>query len=330
MNRDPDTEPLASSDDLGLSAFRSEEGLDRLTSLLANLGGTPLAAFWVVDAGQQFLASAHGNISRALPQHSEFGRRALQADGLLEITDARKDAHLARDPLVAGAPALRFFASTPVRDRSGRHIGALCLMDTEARPLGAAGRAALEALSALLEDHMRLRADVLHDPQTGVLTRRQFDDIADREWRRAMRAMVPISVIVAELDRLGDFAQEGNAALDRGIRAAALAMQYSVHRPGDCVGRLDSTRFATLLYGTDAASATRIAERVRLAVDALQIPFPRQGGVLTLSQGVATIPADQLTRCDLEGALAIGTAALERALSSGGNCWQSAPLTATA
>ncbi len=308
-------------DELGLSSSSDEEGLDRLTSLLANLGGAPMAAFWVMDGDRQFLASAHGNISRELPQHSEFGRRTLRENGLLIIEDARKDAQLASDPLVCSGPGIRYFAGITLRGRGDSPIGALCLMDTEVGKLSRAGKSALEALATLLEDRLRLRADVLHDPQTGALARRKFDQIADREWRRAMRAQVPVSVIISELDQLDVFARrEGPAALDRGIRAAALATQYSLHRPSDCVGRYNRKRFVTLLYGTDAAGAANTAERIRLAVENLQIPFseaPNQ--VLTLSQGIDSTTAENLSRGNIDQAVSAAMRALEAAQKAGGN-----------
>ena len=310
---------LARAQELGLSAHHSEDGLDRLVSLLANLAGTPFAAFWIIEGGQQFLASAHGNIARTLPAEARFGRRVIESETALDVADARLDPDLKADPLVVGAPGLRFLAGTPIRDRGGKPIGALCMMDTETGRFDESRQAALAALAGLLEDRLRLRADVLHDPQTGVLTRRQFDDVADREWRRAMRSMVPLSLILARLDRHPETAADANPALDRGIRAAALAMQYSVHRPGDCVGRLDQNRFATLLYGTDAANTRRIAERVRQAVEALQIPLAGEPATMTLSQGMATVPPNLLTRCDMGQLIDAADNALARAMSAGGN-----------
>ncbi len=325
MRSDTNDSPLAPvtphAEQLGLSALHTEEGLDRLTSLLANLGNAPFAAFWVVEGDAQFLASVHGGLSRSLPPDAGFARRALLSDQMLVIENAAKDPQLATDPLVQGATGVRFFAGIALRGDDGNRIGVLCLMDTQPQTLSKAGEAALSALAALLEDRLRLRADVLHDPQTGALARRQFADIAGREWRRALRALVPISVIVSELDHIQDFGQrEGAAALDRGIRAAALAMHYSLHRPGDVVCRYERTRFVTLLYGTDAPGAAKTAERVRMAVEALGIPYaagPKK--ILTLSQGVLTLQPDAFSRIDIEQAISSADEALRVAQARGGN-----------
>jgi diguanylate cyclase (GGDEF)-like protein len=181
----------------------------------------------------------------------------------------------------------------------------------------------LRELLFLFQDRLRLRADALHDPTTGAITRRHFDEIADREWRRAMRALAPISVIVCELDRVHDFtASEGLQALDRGLRASVLAMQYSMHRPGDYVCRYDDTRLVLLLPGTDESGAVETAERVRHAVEGLLIPFAGAAdSKLTLSAGVTTIHSEALSRGDLGSAVHAATAALRDAQQAGGNRW---------
>lgn len=318
--QDEDARPSL-AEELGLSPVRSEEGLDRVTRLLARTCAAPIAAFWVADPDRPFLASVFGPLPREVPRGSGFAEHVLRQDDIFAVEDAPRDARFADDPLARGGTALRFFAGTPVRNRDLQQIGVLCVFDTRPRSLDEDTRAALSDLRAVLEDRLRLRADALHDPQTGVLARRRFEEIANREWRRAMRSMTTLSLIVAELDRVQDFAaREGVAALDRGTRAAALAMQYSLHRPGDCVCRYDGSRFAMLLPATDECGAEEAAERVRAAVEALQIPFAgAEGGVLTLSQGIQTVHSEALARGGPGEAAQAATHALRQAQREGGN-----------
>lgn len=311
------------AEELGLSAQHGDEGLDRVVQMLARLSQTPLAAFWVLDGDRQFLAAAHGLDVGELPRHSSLAEHALRQGDVFVVDDALSDARFSADPLVSSGPRLRFFAGVPVRGRDRQRVGVLCLMDCEPRMLDDATRTVLRDLRVILEDRLRLRADVLHDPQTGTYVRRHFDEMADREWRRAMRAMVPVSVVVVELDRVGEFAvREGPAALDRGLRAAALAMQYSLHRPGDCVCRYDDTRFVILLPGTYESGAVETAERVRSAVESLLIPFVgATTGTLTVSAGVETVHSESLTRSDLGSSVESATRALRTAQLAGGNRW---------
>lgn len=308
-------------DAMDLSAQRSEEALDRLIALLARLGSAPIAAIWVLQGERQFLASAIGPLPREIPRGSSFAEQALHQEDMLLVEDARKDARFARDVLVTGAPRLRFFAGLGLRGRNRERIGALCLMDTQARALDDNGRAALHDLRVILEDRLRLRADVLHDPQSGAHARRPFEDIAAQEWRRAMRGLVPISLIVAELDRAEGFASN-EVAMTRGMRATALAMQYSTNRPSDCVCRYDASRFVLLLPGTDVHGATATAERVRIAVETLVIPLSdTTAGTLTISQGVEIVTSEALSRGSLEESVQAASVALREAQQAGGNRW---------
>lgn len=312
------------ADELGLSPLGGDEGLARVVQLLARIGEAPMAAFWVVDQGRQFLAADHGLANVEVTQRSALAEQTLRQDEVLTVADATQDLRFSSDSMVVGAPQLRFFAGIAIRGRLRERIGLLCLMDTAPRAVGEHVRSALLDLRVIVEDRLRLRSDVLHDPQTGTLTRRHFDRIADREWRRAMRALAPISLIVTELDRAREFAaREGAGALDRGLRASALAMQYSLHRPGDCVCRYDDSRFAMLLPGTDEHGAAETAERVRHAVEALRIPFP-DAGPLTLSAGVCTVHSESLSRTDLPGSMRAATGALRSAQRAGGNRWMQA------
>lgn len=325
MRNDADTQDenagFSIAEDLSLSPVHSEEGLDRVTRLLAHSCATPLAAFWVVDRDRQFLASVSGALPREIPRGSGLADQTLRQDDIFAVEDALRDARFADDPLATGGPKLRFFAGVPVCGRDRRQLGVLCVFDTQARTLDPTTRAALTDLRAILEDHLRLRADALHDPQTGALARRRFEEIAGREWRRSMRGLTSISLIVAELDLAEDFARrEGAEVLDRGTRAAALAMQYSLHRPGDCVCRYDGSRFAMLLPTTDERGAEEAAERVRAAVEALQIPFPgTEPGVLTISLGIETVHSEALGRGGLREAVQAATRALRQAQRDGGN-----------
>lgn len=328
MQSEPETrsESLRTSalEELGLLPQRVDAPLDRLMQVVARLAQTAGASFWAVDRDRQFLAAtASGSGSRDATARSALSDAVLRHDDVLHLFDAAQEPRFSADPLLDAAVRARGFAGLTVRGRDRERVGLLCLSDPQPRVLDAGTRAALIDGVALLEDRLRLRADVLHDPQTGAYARRHFEEMADREWRRAMRALVPVSVVVLELDRLSDFAsREGAAALDRGLRAAALAVQYSLHRPGDCVCRFDDSRFVILLPGTDQSGAVETAERVRAALEALVIPFADAAtGALTLSAGVQTVPSGGLSRTDLFQAVQAATLALRQAQQQGGNRW---------
>ena len=69
-----------------------------------------------------------------------------------------RDPRFAGNPLVTGAPFLRFYAGTPLTTDEGLRIGALCILDTVPRhDFGDEQRKTLERLGSLVMEQMRLR-----------------------------------------------------------------------------------------------------------------------------------------------------------------------------
>ncbi|HKY93245.1 MAG TPA: diguanylate cyclase [Nevskiaceae bacterium] len=317
----------AAVDELNLSAVQTEEGLDRVTRLLARVTRCPIAAFTILDRDRQVFPSVVGLDERESQRSLAFCAHTIEQDELVVIDDVTLDPRFAGHPMVVGEPHIRFYAGIPIRGRDGLKVGTLCVLDQQPRHLEPAMREAIDDLRVLVEEKLRLARDLAYDPYTGAMTRRQFDDVSHREWRRAMRALQPVSMIVAEIDDWQDFRdRRGGAGFDRALRAVSLAIQYSIHRPFDSACRFDSTRFAILLPATDEPGMVEAAERVRLAVGALQIPYPESPhGVVTLSLGLDSLLGEELARFAVDDLVRTATEALRGAQAEGGNRWQFAP-----
>ena len=74
------------------------------------------------------------------------------------------------------------------------------------------------------------------------------------------------------------------------------------------MARVGGEEFAVLLPGHDLAQATELAERIRAAVAAVQIPTEREAAQVTVSLGVASLAPEM-------SAQGLYTLADERALS---------------
>ena len=139
-----------------------------------------------------------------------------------------------------------------------------------------------------------LSAQAMQDGLTGLANRRFFDEQMDREFRRAARNGQPVSLIVIDLDHFKAYNDHfGHLGGDECLRVTARAIQSCMRRSGDLASRFGGEEFAILLPGSDLAGAQALAEEVRLALQALQLPHAAAiGGVVTFSAGVATaIPA---------------------------------------
>lgn len=160
------------------------------------------------------------------------------------------------------------------------------------------------------------------DSLTGLLNRRAFAELAEREIERARRFHHPLSLIAIDLDRFkaindGHGHAVGDAVLEHFARVASAQL-----RSLDAIARLGGEEFVILLPETDAQGAFQLAERMRLAVAAH--PLPRDGEALryTASFGVAGFEPRQPV---LERWLARADAALYEAKGRGRNRVELAP-----
>ncbi|MBV9736105.1 MAG: diguanylate cyclase [Acidisphaera sp.] len=140
-----------------------------------------------------------------------------------------------------------------------------------------------------------LQALSLTDPLTGLANRRRFDETVAGEWNRAMREVLPISLLMIDVDRFKAYNdQYGHQKGDECLRAIAAAIEGAVLRAGDLPARYGGEEFAVVLPSTSAAAGEQIAERVRAAVAALRIPHMRApSGRASVSVGLATLMPDR-------------------------------------
>jgi diguanylate cyclase (GGDEF)-like protein len=132
----------------------------------------------------------------------------------------------------------------------------------------------------------------MSDGLTGLANRRQFDVTLGNEFSRAMRHESTLAFIMIDVDYFKQYNDlYGHSAGDEVLRSVSkLIRALTPKRPGDLTARYGGEEVGILLPNTDLAGAQAVAERIRAAVQNLQMahngsPF----GVVTLSAGVATI-----------------------------------------
>ncbi len=135
-----------------------EPEFDLVTSLAAALFNVPVALLSLIDAERQWFKSRHGIEICSTERSVAFCSHAIEADGVLEVPDAVQDPRFATNPLVLGAPGIRYYAGAPLKLGSGHRIGTLCLIDIAPRvPLGEDKKDLLQRLAALAVVQFELR-----------------------------------------------------------------------------------------------------------------------------------------------------------------------------
>ena len=148
--------------------------------------------------------------------------------------------------------------------------------------------------------------DQLHDVATtdgltGLLNRRAFEPVLEREVARALRAGVPLSIALFDLDHFKLVNDRfGHAAGDAALQRFG-ALLGSETRTTDIAARTGGEEFTVLLFGTDVEGARTWAEGVSalLIADTLDedVSLSTSVGVATLGGGVTT-PDDLLLAAD--------------------------------
>jgi diguanylate cyclase (GGDEF)-like protein len=102
------------------------------------------------------------------------------------------------------------------------------------------------------------------DSLTGLANRRRFNDILDREWHRANREHMSLSLIMMDADLFKNYNDlHGHQTGDKLLQAIGAAMQQSLRRGTDVAARYGGDEFAMLLPSTSSNGSVQIAELVR-------------------------------------------------------------------
>ena len=132
------------------------------------------------------------------------------------------------------------------------------------------------------------------DPLTGLANRRAYDSWMAAVWAQAAVADggdASLGLIVIDVDRFkayNDF--YGHASGDDCLKKIAVCLRDQLRGTSDLAARLGGEEFAVLLPGQSEEVCADIAERVRLAVQHLELPHPGLGpqGMVSVSAGVAS------------------------------------------
>tara|TARA_R110001606_G_scaffold47517_1_gene120951 strand:- start:897 stop:1934 length:1038 start_codon:yes stop_codon:yes gene_type:complete len=180
-------------------------------------------------------------------------------------------------------------------------------------------RARLRAASRLVRMQKQFRQLAETDALTGAANRRAFMHCLEMETEQARRHGSNVCVVMIDLDHfklVND--THGHAIGDRVLIETVKAVQKCL-RDRDLLGRLGGEEFAVVLHDTTIDQAANAAERIRAAIEAMQI-CNDQGQVvpITTSLGVSAAAAD--TGLDTpESLLAAADEALYEAKHSGRN-----------
>ncbi|MBK1839522.1 response regulator [Azospirillum sp. YIM B02556] len=137
-----------------------EPSFDNITRLARHFFRTRIALVSLIDRDRQWFKSRIGLEAAETHRDLAFCAHAILQDSVLVVPDATLDPRFAGNPLVTGAPGIRFYAGAPLV-ADGRRMGTLCVIDDAPRAgFDARDAETLAQLARLVMDELALRREV--------------------------------------------------------------------------------------------------------------------------------------------------------------------------
>jgi len=127
---------------------------DRLTRIAKQLFQVPIVLVSLVDSNRQWFKSCQGLDTRETPRDISFCGHAILDGEVFCVPDTLLDPRFANNPLVSGAPHIRFYAGAPLSSADGYLVGTLCIIDHKPRTLSASDHRTLRDLADCVEDEL--------------------------------------------------------------------------------------------------------------------------------------------------------------------------------
>jgi diguanylate cyclase (GGDEF)-like protein len=227
----------------------------------------PIALVSLVDENRQWFKSAQGLEACETPRNISFCGHAILGDGIFLIPDALADRRFADNPLVTGAPHVRFYVGCPLRTPDGAKVGTLCLIDTVPRVFDEEDALALLDLASMVQDELAAVQRATTDDLTGISNRRAFLQLADYGLRFCVRNRQPAALAFIDLDGFKPINDRfGHAEGDLALVAFAEVMQASF-RSTDLFARLGGDEFVVLLTGAGKGEAELVLHKFGQLLD---------------------------------------------------------------
>jgi len=187
----------------------------------------------------------------------------------------------------------RYNAEYRLRNRNGHYIwvhdrGRICAHDDDGKPTRMVGMVRNITDQKTME--LTLQTMAAHDPLTGLLNRREGEQVLQRQLALCRRLAVPMGMCFLDLDHFQRINDEyGHAVGDKVLQRLAHTISREA-RSTDALFRWDSEEFLLLCVGAATPDLLMLAEKLRTKIAGINWqdlgPLPP----ITCSFGVAAFP----------------------------------------
>lgn len=158
---------------VGILDTAPEQDYTDIVALASQLCDVPIALVSFVDETRQWFKARIGlDLTETSREVAFCAHTILNADVMI-VPDAAQDVRFAKNPFVAGAPGIRFYAGVPLLTTAGYALGTLCIIDTKPRELSTKQIEGLRVLARMVMNLLALRTRVIELDDQKVLLEQQ-------------------------------------------------------------------------------------------------------------------------------------------------------------
>ncbi len=154
-----------------------EEDFNEIVKLASKVCNVPISSITFIDSARQWFKARLGLDSPEGSRDTSFCGHAMLNGAIFIVPDATKDERFQDNPLVTGAPGIRFYAGVPLLSPRGGRLGSLCVTDRIPRVLDAGQQEVLIVLGKQVVKLLELHKKNLELKKVSFLERTQRTEL---------------------------------------------------------------------------------------------------------------------------------------------------------
>ncbi|WP_323986420.1 sensor domain-containing phosphodiesterase [Pseudomonas canadensis] len=261
---------------------QDDEVFEKMILMASEYFSAPIALISIVDKHRQWFRARIGIEEYTTPRDVSFCAHSLHDRKPLEVLDAKDDERFKDNPMVTGAPFIRYYASAPLLTSDGFSLGSLCIIDTSPREAMSKRDAAMLVYFAQLVvlRIMGLRSRNFIDQPTGLFNRlRLEEDIRLASSSGIQHDLFAVDVISPKF--LNDVVKALGYSFSQNLMLSVKGRLQSLLPKNSLLYKISPTRFGFLLESGQPVEGLclEILSNFDEPVDCQGIPILMQTGI---------------------------------------------------
>lgn len=288
-----ESDRIAALHRLGILNSNTNEYLDSITRLVADIYNVPGVFLTFLDSERQWVKSSinRGPLLGFNRQNQTFCDYTIRNRKVVIVDDAAIDPRFCDDPLVAQEAGVRFFAGAPLVTPEGHAVGVLCVADTQPRTFSRSERNRLSEIAVMVMSYLLLIQSVGHvDSISGMPNKYQMAEDLDKQGKRCTgQKRVLVEIDMLDASRALEIARVlGAITYDHLIRSIGNRLQRLFEHEAH-VYHLTDARFAILSHDDSTEKFMEylyeLEDRLQAPMTDLPVPLPLQsfGGIVVFN-----------------------------------------------